>query len=77
MRKHGRLGLKGGGTERVDMKANGGLHIRKRLIEGVSPPGDDALHSQRVCDEPIGVLLNNDLDRGHVMSIMAAGRPGR
>ena len=68
--KHGRLGLKGGGPERFDMKANGGLHIRQCLIVGVPLPDDDALHSQWVCDEAICVLLNDDLDRAHVTTIM-------
>ena len=68
--KHGRLGLKGCRSERLDMKANGGLHIRQRIVVRVPLPDDDALHAQRVCDEAICVLLNDDLDRAHVKAIM-------
>ncbi len=68
--KHGRLGLKGGGAKRFDMKANGGLHIRQCLLVGVPLPDDDAPQAQRVCDETIRVLLNDDLDRTHLKAIM-------
>jgi hypothetical protein len=60
-----RLGVKGVGTKRLDVKLDGGRDVGKRLVVAVALTNDDTVYSEWICDVPILMLFDNHFQVRH------------
>ena len=64
-------------TNRLQMETDGRSHVRQRLFVGFALPDDSPAHAQGKRRVTVRMLLHDDLERLHRLSVAQAAGPAR